>query len=261
METSSAQYILQQYISASGGVKLQDSIYNAYAMGKVRMIASEFETANKLVRTRNPSNAAQSGCNGKFVWRHTPWLCPHAAKGPARPLRHALQGLDPRTTATMFINARCIGEKKINGEDCFILKICSDPSTLKARSEGSAEIIRHVLLGHFSQKTGLLVHLEDSHLTRIQNNGGDAVYWETTINSFLDDYRMEEAWIMEEVAFNIPGLSVDGFIPPAELRFASVTEARVFPLGQKMKSDVAVAAEHAKVPQGPQRYENHMQAM
>jgi hypothetical protein len=192
----------------------------------------------------------------------------------------------------MFINARCIGEKKINGEDCFILKICSDPATLKAGSEGSAEIIRHVLLGHFSQKTGLLIHLEDSHLTRIQNNGGDAVYWETTINSFLDDYRsvegimiahsgrsqvtlfkfgetamshtktrMEEAWIIEEVAFNIPGLSVDCFIPPAELRFASVTEACEFPLGEKMQSDVAVATEHAKVPQGPQRHKNHMQAM
>jgi hypothetical protein len=64
--------------------------------------------------------------------------------------------------------------------------------------------------------------------------------------------RMEEAWIIEEVAFNIPGLSVDCFIPPAELRFASVTEACEFPLGQKMNSDIAVAAEHAKVPQGPQ---------
>nr|XP_004501804.1 uncharacterized protein LOC101510935 [Cicer arietinum] len=307
IETSSAQYILHQYIAASGGLKLQDSICNAYAMGKVRMIASEFETANKLVRTRNPSKAAESGgfvlwqmkpdmwyvelslggskvhagCNGKLVWRHTPWLGPHAAKGPPRPLRRALQGLDPRTTASMFINARCIGEKKINEEDCFILKICSDPSTLKARSEGSAEIIRHVLLGHFSQKTGLLIHLEDSHLTRIQNNGGDAVYWETTINSFLDDYRpvegimiahsgrsqvtlfkfgetamshtktrMEEAWIIEEVAFNVPGLSLDCFIPPAELRFASVTEACEFPLGLKMKSAVAVAEDHAKVPRG-----------
>jgi len=169
----------------------------------------------------------------------------------------------------MFINSRCVGEKKINGEDCFILKICSDPSTLKARSEGSSEIIRHVLLGHFSQKTGLLIHLEDSHLTRIQNNGGDAVYWETTINSFLDDYRpvegimiahsgrsqvtlfkfgetamshtktrMEEAWVIEEVAFNVPGLSVDCFIPPAELRFASVSETCEFSPNQKMKTDV-----------------------
>ena len=86
-------------------------------MGKVRMIASEFETANKVVRSRNSSKATESGgfvlwqmnpdmwyvelalggskvhagCNGKLVWRHTPWLGAHAAKGPVRPLRRALQ--------------------------------------------------------------------------------------------------------------------------------------------------------------------------
>ncbi|KDO81571.1 hypothetical protein CISIN_1g022693mg [Citrus sinensis] len=273
-------------------------------MGRVTMIASEFEKGNKVTRSRNSSKGAESGgfvlwqmnpdmwyvelalgdskvhagCNGKLVWRHTPWLGAHAAKGPVRPLRRALQGLDPRTTASMFINARCIGEKKINGEDCFILKLCADPSTLKARSEGPAEIIRHVLFGYFSQKTGLLVHLEDSHLTRIQNNGGDAVYWETTINSFLDDYRpvegimiahsgrsivtlfrfgdtamshtrtrMEEAWAIDEVAFNVPGLSVDCFIPPAELRFDSVGETCEFTQGQRVRSTVGTAADRTRV--------------
>ncbi|KAJ8762514.1 hypothetical protein K2173_007953 [Erythroxylum novogranatense] len=302
IETSSAQYILQQYTAASGGQNLQNSIHNAYAMGKVRMIASEFETANKVTKNRNASKAAESGgfvlwqmnpdmwyvelalggskvhagCNGKLVWRHTPWLGPHAAKGPVRPLRRALQGLDPRTTASMFTNARCIGEKRINEDDCFILKICADPATLKARSEGPAEIIRHVLFGYFSQKTGLLVHLEDSHLTRIQNNGGDAVYWETTINSFLDDYkpvdgimiahsgrsvvtlfrfgdtamshkrtRMEEAWAIEEVAFNVPGLSMDCFIPPAELRFASVSETCELPQGLRVKQAMPTSAKVA----------------
>jgi hypothetical protein len=45
-------------------------------------------------------------------------------------------------------------------------------------------------LGDFSQSTGLLVHIEDSHLARIQSTtGGDAVYWETTINSLIEDYR------------------------------------------------------------------------
>lgn len=305
------------------------------------MMASEFETANKVTRSKNSSKASESGgfvlwqmnpdmwyvelalggskvhagCNGKLVWRHTPWLGAHAAKGPVRPLRRALQvrppliilstvfvfsqfdhqlfestfhfmsqtpltvqGLDPRTTASMFANARCIGEKKVNEEDCFILKLCADPATLKARSEGPAEIIRHVLFGYFSQKTGLLVHLEDSHLTRIQNNGGDAVYWETTINSFLDDYkpvegimiahsgrsvvslfrfgdtamshtrtRMEEAWAIEEVAFNVPGLSPDCFIPPAELRFNSISEACEFSQGPKIRTAVNPSAYRAKV--------------
>ncbi|XP_022977013.1 uncharacterized protein LOC111477210 [Cucurbita maxima] len=305
IENSSAQYILQQYTAASGGQKLQNSVCNAYAMGKVKMIACEFETANKVVRTRNSSKDAESGgfvlwqmkpdmwyvelalggskvhagCNGKLVWRHTPWLGAHAAKGPVRPLRRALQGLDPKTTASMFANARCIGEKSVNGEDCFILKLCTDPPTLKARSEGPAEIIRHTMFGCFSQKSGLLVHLEDSHLTRIQNNGGDAVYWETTINSFLDDYRqvegimiahsgrsvvtlfrfgetamshsktrMEEAWTIEEVAFNVPGLSIDCFIPPAELRYASMSEACDSSRGHHgFKKAVAATAYRAKV--------------
>ncbi|KAD4585707.1 hypothetical protein E3N88_23308 [Mikania micrantha] len=305
IETSSAQYILQQYMAASGGQKLQNSIHNAYAMGKVKMLAFDIETATKVIKNRNSSKTAESGgfvlwqmnpdmwyvelalgaskvhagCNGRLVWRHTPWLGAHAAKGPVRPLRRALQGLDPLTTASMFTNARCTGEKKINDEDCFILKLCADPHTLKARSEGPAEIIRHVLFGYFSQKTGLLVHLEDSHLTRIQTNGGDAVYWETTINSFLDDYRpvegimiahsgrsvvtlfrfgetamshtktrMEEAWTIEEVAFNVPGLSIDCFIPPAELRFGNVSEACEFPQEDRVKTTtMAAAAYRAKV--------------
>ncbi|KAF5751162.1 hypothetical protein HS088_TW02G00172 [Tripterygium wilfordii] len=305
IEASSAQYILQQYMAASGGQKLQNSIKNAYAMGKVRMIASEFETATKVVKNRNGSKSAESGsfvlwqmnpdmwyvelavggskvragCNGKLVWRHTPWLGAHTAKGPVRPLRRALQGLDPRTTASMFVDARCIGEKKINGEDCFILKLCADPHTLKARSEGPAEIIRHVLFGYFSQKTGLLVLMEDSHLTRIQSNGGDAVYWETTINSFLDDYRpvegimiahsgrsvvnlfrfgevamshtktkMEEAWTIEEVAFNVPGLSVDCFIPPADLKSGSISETCELAQDERVKSAIVLAAAYrAKV--------------
>lgn len=181
----------------------------------------------------------------------------------------------------MFSSARCIGEKKINGEDCFILKLCADPTTLKARSEGPAEIIRHVLFGYFSQKTGFLIHLEDSHLTRLQNNGGDVVYWETTINSFLDDYRpvegimiahsghsvvtlfrfgdtamshtktrMEEAWTIQEVAFNVPGLSANCFIAPAELRLSSsVGESCEFINGPRVKSsaDASIASYPANV--------------
>ncbi|KAM7479132.1 hypothetical protein LguiA_027345 [Lonicera macranthoides] len=304
IETSSAQYILQQYIAASGGQKLQNTIRNAYAMGKVKMLASEFETATRVTKNRNSARAAESGgfvlwqmnpdmwyvelavggskvhagCNGKLVWRHTPWLGAHTAKGPVRPLRRALQGIDPRTTASMFADARCIGEKKISGEDCFILKLCADPITLRAMSEGPAEIIRHVLFGYFSQKTGLLVHIEDSHLMRIQSNGSDAVYWETSINSFLDDYRpiegimiahsghsvvnlfrfgetamshsktrMEEAWTIEEVAFNVPGLSVECFIPPADLRSGSVSEARERPQDERAKREIALAAHRAKV--------------
>jgi hypothetical protein len=91
-----------------------------------------------------------------------------------------LQGLAPLTTAGMFAGARCVGEKKVSDEDCFILKLPADTETLRQRSEGPAEIVRHVLFGYFSQRTGLLVQLEDSHHTRFQPHaGGDAVYWPT----------------------------------------------------------------------------------
>ncbi|RCV44253.1 hypothetical protein SETIT_9G358700v2 [Setaria italica] len=285
IESSSAQYILQQYLAASGGAKVLRSVRNAYAMGKVRMVASEFETATRVVKNRGSGAAAsaveqggfvlwqmspdmwyvelavggskvRAGCNGRLVWRHTPWLGAHAAKGPVRPLRRALQGLDPLSTARLFAEARCVGERKVAGEDCFILKLSADAETLRQRSEGPAEIIRHVLFGYFSQRTGLLAQLEDSHLTRIQPHaGGDAVYWETTISSFLEDYRavdgvaiahagrsavtlfrfgetamshtktrMEEAWTIQEAAFNVPGLSTDCFIPPADIRRGSAGE-------------------------------------
>ncbi|CDY16530.1 BnaA08g02370D [Brassica napus] len=305
IETSTAQYILQQYTAASGGQKLQSSVKNAYANGKVKMITSELETPTRTVRNRNPtkpetggfvlwqmnpdmwyvelsvgSSKVRAGCNGKLVWRHTPWLGSHTANGPVRPLRRALQGLDPRTTAAIFAESKCVGEKKVNGEDCFILKLCTDPGTLKARSEGPAEIVRHILFGYFSQRTGLLVQFEDSQLTRIQSNSGDAVYWETTINSSLEDYRqvegimiahsgrsvvtlfrfgevamshtrtkMEERWTIEEVAFNVPGLSPDCFIPPADLRSSSLlTEACEYSdREEKGKSSIMLAAHRAKV--------------
>lgn len=178
----------------------------------------------------------------------------------------------------MFADAQCIGEKNVNGEDCFVLKLCADPQTLKARSEGPAEIIRHVLFGYFSQKTGLLTYMEDSHLTRIQSSaGGDAVYWETSINSSIDDYRpvegmmiahsgfsvvnlfrfgevamshsktrMEEAWIIDEVAYNVPGLSMDCFIPPADIKRGSVSEACELPQSERGRS-ITAASNRAKV--------------
>ncbi|KAD2393137.1 hypothetical protein R6Q59_012777 [Mikania micrantha] len=299
IEASSAQYILQQYTAASGVQKLQNSIKNAYVMGKVKMVASEFETSSSVLKNKHETGGfvlwqmnpdmwyielsvggikVQAGCNGNLVWRHTPWLGAHTAKGPVRPLRRELQGLDPRTTASMFTNAKCIGEKKINGEDCFILKLCADPQTLKARSEGAAEIIRHVLFGYFSQKTGLIVHIEDSHLTRIQTAGNEAVYWETTINSSLGDYRsvegvmiahsghsvvtlfrfgdmamshtktcMEELWSIEEIAFNVPGLSIDCFIPPADLKAASFSVTSDLLEDKRGKSTLTVAGHRRKV--------------
>ena len=158
------------------------------------------------------------------------------------------QGLDPMSTANLFSNSVCAGEKTINDEDCFILKLEAESSTLKARSNSNVEIIRHTVWGYFSTRTGLLVQLEDSHLLRIKAPRNESIYWETTMESLIQDYRtidginiahagktsvslfrfgenpeshsrtrMEEVWTIEEVDFNIEGLSKDCFLPPADL--------------------------------------------
>ncbi|GMH04237.1 hypothetical protein Nepgr_006076 [Nepenthes gracilis] len=269
IEASMAKYIVQQYIAAMGGEHALNSIDSMYAMGKVRMMASEFTAGeglgmngknDKVVKVKGMRHAGEvggfvlwqkrpelwclelvvSGCkisagsDGKVAWRQTPWHHSHASRGPPRPLRRSLQGLDPRSTANLFTNSVCIGEKSINEEDCFVLKLEAEPSTLQARSSSNVEIIQHTVWGYFSQRTGLL---------------SESIFWETTMESSIQDYRtidgvniahagrtsvslfrygessenhsrtrMEEAWSIEEVDFNIKGLCTDCFLPPADLK-------------------------------------------
>uniref|UniRef100_A0A6N2LPT0 Uncharacterized protein n=1 Tax=Salix viminalis TaxID=40686 RepID=A0A6N2LPT0_SALVM len=282
IEVSMAKYIVRQYIAAVGGEKALNSVESMYAMGKVKIEASEFcagegsLNSNKVRRVKNQRHGGGemggfvlwqkrpdlwclelvvSGCkisagsDGKVAWRQTPWHHSHASRGPPRPLRRFLQGLDPKSTANLFSNSVCTGEKTINKEDCFVLKIEADPSSLRARSSSNVEVIRHTLWGYFSQRTGLLVQLEDSHLLRIKASGNDSIFWETTMESAIQDYRtidginiaykgrtsvslfrfgetseshsrtrMEEVWAIEEVDFNIKGLSMDCFLPPSDLK-------------------------------------------
>ncbi|XP_051125571.1 uncharacterized protein LOC127247657 [Andrographis paniculata] len=276
LETSTAYYIIKQYLAAAGCTKQQCAAKNMYSSGTVKLIRCETEiSTGKSVRTMG-SRSGESGCfvlwqmsprmwslelavagnkvvagsDGKIVWRHTPWLGTHAAKGPQRPLRRIIQGLDPRSTASLFAKAQCLGEKRIGDDDCFVLKVAADRAAVMERNEGPAEVIRHVLYGYFSQKSGLLIYMEDSHLTRVHSSSpeNDTVYWETTIGSSIGDYRdvdgvmiahqgrtvatvfrfgetsmqhsrtrMEELWTIHDVVFNVPGLSGDSFIPPADI--------------------------------------------
>ncbi|XP_075502656.1 uncharacterized protein LOC142540414 [Primulina tabacum] len=279
IEISMAKYIVQQYKAAAGGEHALNSIDSMYAIGKVKMAASEIvcgEDAAKFTKLKNVKQGGPgevggfvlwqkrpdlwslelmvSGCkisagsDGKVAWRQTPWQHSHASRGPPRPLRRLLQGLDPRSTANLFSNSICLGERTVNNEDCFVLKLEADPSTLKARSSNNVEIIRHTIWGCFSQKTGLLIQLQDTHLLRINDPRND-IFWETTMESSIQDYRtidgvniahagktsvslfrfgenseshtrtrMEEVWSVEEVDFNIMGLSMDCFLPPADLK-------------------------------------------
>ncbi|XP_068669505.1 uncharacterized protein [Aristolochia californica] len=275
IESLMAKYIVQQYVAATGGEKVLNSISSMYAIGKVTMSASEIQNRhkNRMTKVKRPQegevggfvlwqkspdlwsielvvsgNKISAGSDGKVAWRQTPWHQSHSSRGPPRPLRRSLQGLDPRSTANLFSNAVCVDEKAINNEACFSLKLEADPSVLKNRSGTNVEIIRHTVWGYFSQRTGLLVQLEDTHLLRIKASYTDSVYWETTMSSSVGDYKlvdgvniahsgktivslfrfgdnsdsysqtcMVETWTIEDVDFNIWGLSTDCFLPPGDL--------------------------------------------
>ncbi|KAF3325478.1 hypothetical protein FCM35_KLT10549 [Carex littledalei] len=255
IEASSASYIIQQYMASTGCLKLQNSIKSMYASGSMRLACGPGESEGPMKRTsetgcfvvwqKSPNRwlvelvvagcRVVAGCDGKIVWRRLPWLGTHAARGPHRPLRRIIQGLDPRSTALMFAKSRCLGEKRVGDEDCFVLKATADRAAISQRNDGPTE-------------NGLLVYLEDSQLTRVQVAGSATVYWETTIGSALEDYReadgimvahhgrsvatvyrfgdapgmhsrtrVEEAWKIDDIVFNVAGLSDDCFLPPEEI--------------------------------------------
>ncbi|KHN22562.1 hypothetical protein glysoja_037712 [Glycine soja] len=280
--SSSAQYIIQHFTAATGCRKLEGTVKNVFATGKVEMWAVD-EVGNTGVSERGcfviwqmlpdkwqielavAGHKVVAGSDGAVAWRHTPWLGTHAAKGGIRPLRRAVQarmrneewrgmrtekgGLDPLAVSAVFSAAQYMGEKQISGIDCFVLKLSPDQKDLVDRSDNTAEMIKHVAFGYFSQRNGLLVHLEDSYLTRIQSPGTHPTYWETTMSTKIEDYKMvdgvmiahaghstviitrfgdnlktgpaitrlEESWTIDDVAFNVQGLSMDCFIPPKEL--------------------------------------------
>ncbi|CAM0871456.1 unnamed protein product [Alopecurus aequalis] len=274
---SSAQYIIEQFRATTGCGKMMEGAAAAksmYAAGKVRLAMLHEPTGGGaaaggrchegsfvvwqlapgmwIVEMAVAGHSVAAGSDGRVAWRRTPWLGAHAARGGSRPLRRALQGLDPVMIASIFSTAEHAGEKQVDGEDCFVLRLDVGPSTLSSWSDGTAEVIRHGMTGFFSQRSGLLARLEDSQLTRIQSPGAAAMYWETTIASTLADYRavdgtgvavahagrstaylarfgvgvraarvvtrMEETWTIDDVAFDVPGLGPDAFIPPEEVR-------------------------------------------
>lgn len=271
IEASTAQYIIQQYLAATGGQGALNAVHSMYAVGQVKMAASEMRQGDGSVHAtgsnevggfvlwqKNPDLwflelvvaglKVSAGSNGKVAWNQSSSQPCHANRGPPRPLRRFFQGLDPRSTANLFLDAVCIGEKTINGEDCFALKIEAAQNILKAQSSPNTELAHHKVWGYFSQRTGLLVHFEDTKLVRMKSiRGNDSVFWETTMESTIEDYRnvdginiahggktsvtmfrygaaqnhkrkIEETWRIEEVDFNICGLSMDCFLPPADLK-------------------------------------------
>ncbi|CAI9116725.1 OLC1v1017954C1 [Oldenlandia corymbosa var. corymbosa] len=271
IEASTAKYIVQQYIAATGGQAALNWINSMYAVGQVSMITSDMpENGQITTNSRRSSEVGgfvlwqknpdlwylelavsgyniSSGSDGKVAWSQSS-SSSVVSKGPPRPLRRFFQGLDPRSTANLFLNAVCIGEKKIKDDDCFTLKLETSPEILKAQSTANTEIVHHTIWGNFCQRTGLLIQFEDTKLVRMKAaKGDDNVFYETSMESFLEDYRIndginiahsgrtissiyrygsklsrkwkiEETWKIEEIDFNINGLSMDCFLPPSEAR-------------------------------------------
>ncbi|XP_071703643.1 uncharacterized protein [Rutidosis leptorrhynchoides] len=270
IEASTAKYIVQQYMAAIGGQPALNSVQSLCAIGQLKMSASDFhqgdeavkaqmkeETGGFVIWQKNPDlwclELLVSGCkvisgsNGKISWRQTSNQLRPMTKGPPRPLRRFLQGLDPRSTGDLFLQAVCIGEKIINDEECFILKLDTSQSDLEAQANSKYEIIHHTIWGYFSQRSGLLVKFEDSRLLTVNSENGEGIFWETSTESVIEDYRyvegvnvahsgktsvtifrygeqssnhkreLEEKWNIEEVHFNVWGLNNEFFKPPPEV--------------------------------------------
>nr|ALB00213.1 hypothetical protein [Populus tomentosa] len=270
IQASTAKYIVQQYIAATGGQAALNAVHSMCVTGELKIKASEFHEGEQTINVKGSEETGGfvlwqkdpdlwmlellvSGCkmicgsNGKISWRHSSNQRKPVSKGPPRPLRRFLQGLDPRSTANLFIDATCIGEKLIKDEDCFILKLETSPAIREAQSGPNFEIIHHTMWGYFSQRSGLLIQFEDSRLIGLRTKDGEDIFWETSAESIMDDYRyvdgvniahsgqtrvtvfrygeqsanhkreMEEHWKIDEVDFNIWGLTTEQFLPPSDL--------------------------------------------
>lgn len=113
-QASTAKYIIQQYIAATGGQTALASVSSMYAVGKLKMSASEFHVGNQTVAAKrkgeiggyvlwqkNPGvwyfelimagSKMSAGSDGKVAWRQSASEQSHASRGPPRPLRRSLQ--------------------------------------------------------------------------------------------------------------------------------------------------------------------------
>lgn len=114
---STAKYIVQQYVAATGGVAALNSLKSMYAMGQVKIYSSEIhqgqcddesvqsrgkpEVGGFVLWQKNPdlwflelvvsSYKVSAGSNGKVSWNQSSSQPFHANKGPPRPLRRFFQ--------------------------------------------------------------------------------------------------------------------------------------------------------------------------
>ncbi|KAL5168553.1 putative polyol transporter 6 [Glycine soja] len=213
IEASTAKYIVQQYIAATGGQPALNAVDSMCVTGQIKISASDFYHTGQSIEVKKTSEemggfvlwqkdpdlwcleVVLSGCkvccgsNGKVSWRHSSNQQTPVQRGAPRPLRRFLQGLDPRATANLFLDAACIGEKIINDEECFILKLETSPAIRDAQSGPNFEIIHHTIWGYFSQRSGLLVQFEDCRLHSMRTKDDNDIFWQTSLESVIEDYK------------------------------------------------------------------------
>jgi hypothetical protein len=114
-QASTAKYIIQQYIAATGGPAALQGVQSMYAVGKVCMCASEFHLGDQTVTAaqggaevggfvlwqKSPEvwffelimagHKMSAGSDGKVAWRESAAEQSHVSRGPPRPLRRSLQ--------------------------------------------------------------------------------------------------------------------------------------------------------------------------
>lgn len=113
-EASTAKYILQQYVAATGGMTAFNEVSSMYALGQVKMIGSEMhrgddnvhatgncEVGGFVIWQKDPDLWSLelvvagfkviAGSDGKVSWNQTSSQPCHPHHGPPRPLRRFLQ--------------------------------------------------------------------------------------------------------------------------------------------------------------------------
>lgn len=114
-EASTAKYIVQQYVAATGGQAALNSVNSMYAVGQVKMLGSEMNHRNDdgarakgncevggfVLWQKNPELwyfelvvsgfKVSAGSDGKVAWNQSSSQPCHANKGPPRPLRRFFQ--------------------------------------------------------------------------------------------------------------------------------------------------------------------------
>lgn len=113
-EDSTAKYIVQQFVAATGGLAALNALESMYAVGQVRMLGSDMQYGDDSVHTRGKAEVGgfvlwqknpdlwflelvvsgfkvSAGSDGKLAWNQSSSNPFNATKGPPRPLRRLFQ--------------------------------------------------------------------------------------------------------------------------------------------------------------------------